>query len=142
MIRNKRALPYQVQGLEMKLFASGKYNADKQSFLLDNKLEAGKSYYVSMIQPGRLNSIVLKAFIIDFLPHQYGGELHTSKICREKYIESGNSSNEIAVFQLAFTVGSNDVGILSLTAISVSDIFSNQIIYIYEIPLLPKGSVN
>ena len=32
MIRNKRAFPYQVQGLEMKLFASGEYNADKQSF--------------------------------------------------------------------------------------------------------------
>lgn len=142
MIRNKRAFPYQVQGLEMKLFASGEYNADKQSFLLDNELEAGKSYYVSMIQPGRIFSIVLKAFIIDFLPHQYGGELHAAKVCREKYIEIGKS-DAIAAFQLGFTAGNNNVDILSLTTTTaVSDVFSNQIIYIYEIPLLPKGSVN
>lgn len=145
MIRNKRAFPYQVQGLEMKLFASGEYDETNTYFLLDKQLEANKAYYVDIVKKdGRPLSLIrtIKCCIVDFLPHPFGGEMQTPRFYVERYVEDGTSSI-IAAVELRFNTADKTINAIGLTsATDLSAIFQGAVIYIYEIPLLPKGSVN
>ena len=151
MIRNKRAFPYQVQGLEMKLFASGEFEADEGhestlgSFLLDKQLQSGKAYYVDIVRktgvPLSLDATI-KSCIVDFLQHPFGGENQSPRLHYERYVEIG-TKDIIAGVELLFKTNNKRVVVSALTsATDLSEIFANTVIYIYEIPLLPKGSVN
>lgn len=138
MIRNKRAFPYQVQGLEMKLFASGEYSGGgyNGNFLLDKQLELDKAYYVNIIRKNTAGTVLdttIISCIFDFLQYPFGGEMKNVYNHEEIYKDA----------KLLFHTRDKKVEVSALSSsTNLSTIFENAVIYIYEISLLPKGSVN
>ena len=124
MIRNKRAFPYQVQGLETSLMISGEFDPTQHFFVMDKDIEhkiylltltdeTGAYSYSQMID--LINSDDVVATITDV----------ANRAIQLKCGEDASALNHIDV-------------ILDVD----NAIKKGFIVRLYEIPLLPKGSVN
>lgn len=136
MIRNKRAFPYQVQGLEMKLFASGEYKDDENKFVLDNNIKANKLYYVVTYTQGGADT---RSYFADFLEHPHGDEVTTVQTVTLQCVEINRDTHAATGCEVEIRPDSNICEVFGDTSVFNGEM---AVIYIYEIPLLPKGSVN
>lgn len=124
MIRNKRAFPYQVQGLETSLMISGEFDSTQNFFVMDEDIkhkiylltltdETGAYSFSTIMDLTNSDDVVVTIF--------------------------DNARNQI---QLQCGEGASDLNHIDVVVNENNAIKKGFIVRLYEIPLLPKGSVN
>ncbi len=124
MIRNKRAFPYQVQGLETSLMISGEFDPTQHFFVMDKDIEH-KIYLLTLTDEAGAYSY---SQIID--------------LTNSDDVVVTITDNANRVIQLRCGEGSSALNHIDVILDDNNALKKGFIVRLYEIPLLPKGSVN